>query len=248
LSVCVLLALAIGGPGCKGGDGQDRDAGLDADTALDGDVDLGVPLAEAMYLARHDGRRCAAPACGGYFLQAVNQEDTLCADGTRASECYVADLDWADSGLSAGDQQRATGGSGGLLFDGAQEQRGYPGGSVFGVLRVSAAWVSEWGTALTVPVTNVSFHQLSNNGMLCWLDPCFNLPVATRNTEDSELVSGLDLSAAGASGPQEALGQAALDAGTLRATGTIMTDDVAGPGGFGETYHAQQFYLRLPLD
>ncbi len=247
-----LTGLALVQAGCGGGSG--RDAGLDAATqdgdvlADGGDGDLGVPLPEAMYLARHDGRRCPSPNCGGYFLQAVNQADTLCADGTRASECYVADLDWAASGLSAADQQRATGGTGGFLLDGVQEQRSYGVAGVFGVLRVSAAWVSEWGTPLTVPALDASFHGLSDNGMLCVLEPCFNLPVVTLNTEDSELVSALDLTDVGASGPQEALGRAALEAGTLRATGTIMTDEVAGPGGFGETYRAQQFYLRLPLD
>ncbi len=236
-AVLALAGLALAQAGCGGG-GSGRDAGHDAATQV----------GEATYLARHDGRRCAAPACGGYFLQAVNQADTLCADGTRASECYVADLDWAASGLSAADQQRATGGTGGFLLDGVQEQRSYGVAGVFGVLRVSAAWVSEWGTPLTVPALDASFHGLSDNGMLCVLEPCFNLPVVTLNTEDSELVSALDLTDVGASGPQEALGRAALEAGTLRATGTIMTDEVAGPGGFGETYRAQQFYLRLPLD
>ncbi|MBK8410302.1 MAG: hypothetical protein IPL19_20305 [Sandaracinaceae bacterium] len=245
----VLAGLALAQAGCGGG-GSGRDAGLGDAATQDGDVvgDLGVPLPAAAYLARHDGRRCPSPNCGGYFLQAVNQADTLCADGTRASECYVADLDWAASGLSPADQQRATSGTGGFLLDGVQEQRSYGVGGVFGVLRVSAAWVSEWGTPLTVPALDASFHQLSDNGMLCVLEPCFNLPVVTLNTQDSELVSALDLTGAGASGAQEALGRAALEAGTLRATGTIMTDEVAGPGGFGETYRAQQFYLRLPLD
>lgn len=248
-AVLALTGLALAQAGCGGG-GSGRDAGPGDAATQDGDVvgDLGVPPPAATYLARHDGRRCPAPNCGGYFLQAVNQADTLCADGTRASECYVADLDWASSGLSAADQQRATGGTGGFLFDGVQEQRSYGGGGVFGVLRVSAAWVSEWGTPLTVPALDASFHGLSDNGMLCVLEPCFNLPAVTLNTEDSELVSALDLSDVGASGPDEALARAALQAGTLRATGTIVTDAVAGPGGFGETYHAQQFYLRLPLD
>lgn len=234
LLAAVVLALA----GCKGGN-----AGPD-----DGGTDLGVSLPMATYLARHDGRRCAAPSCGGYFLQAVNQADTLCADGTRADECYVAELDWAESDLSAADQQRATGGSGGFLVDGVQTQRTYGTDTTLGVLHVSAAWVSEWGTPLTVPDLDAAFHGLSDNGMLCVLDPCFNLPAATLDTEDSQLVSGLDLTGVGASAAQEALGRAALQAGTLRATGTIETDEVAGPGGFGETYHAQQFYLQLPLD
>jgi hypothetical protein len=251
--VLALAGLALAQAGCGGG-GSGRDAGLDAPrrTAMcsrTGATETWVSRCPRPRISRATTAAAAPrPNCGGYFLQAVNQADTLCADGTRASECYVADLDWAASGLSAADQQRATGGTGGFLLDGVQEQRSYGVAGVFGVLRVSAAWVSEWGTPLTVPALDASFHGLSDNGMLCVLEPCFNLPVVTLNTEDSELVSALDLTDVGASGPQEALGRAALEAGTLRATGTIMTDEVAGPGGFGETYRAQQFYLRLPLD
>jgi hypothetical protein len=127
------------------------------------------------------------------------------------------------------------------------EQRAYGDGVVFGELKVDAAWVSEWGTPHTVPAS-VAAHGFARTGRLCIVDPCFDILMSTLNTDTSLSISGVDLSAVGASGPEQALGVAALDDGTLRATGTVMTDAVAGPGGFGETYHATQFYLRLPID
>jgi len=42
---------------------------------------------------RRDLRRCASPLCGGFFVDAVNQDSLRCADGSRSAECYVADLE-----------------------------------------------------------------------------------------------------------------------------------------------------------
>ena len=238
----LLGAVLLLAAGCGGSSHTPDGGGADAANT----ADLGTSGAETVYLARHDARRCAAPACGGYFLQAVNQADTLCADGTRADECYVADLDWAPSALSASDQTRATGGSGGFLLDGRIGQRAYGGGVVLGELLVTSAWVSEWGAPHTVPA-DVAVHGLARTGLLCLIDPCFNIRLDTLNTATTLMVSGVDLTAVGASGPDQALAADALEAGTLRATGTVMTDTVAGPGGFGETHHATQLYLRLPI-
>ena len=56
---------------------------------------------DALYFsARPDLRRCAAPACGGSFVRALNREQTSCADGSKAPECYVAELDLRRLGLS----------------------------------------------------------------------------------------------------------------------------------------------------
>ncbi|MCB9662386.1 MAG: hypothetical protein H6726_32405 [Sandaracinaceae bacterium] len=236
IGVIAALVLAAG---CGGGSGAPGDQGASGD--------LGAPGALTTYLARHDSRRCAAPACGGYFLQAVNQDDTPCPDGTRAEECYVAELDWTTSGLSDADQVRVTGAQGGFLLDGRALTRAFGAAGNFGVLQVSAAWIAEWGTPLAVPA-DVDVHALTRTQLLCLLDPCFNIQVDALGTDYTTMVSAVDLSATGASGEQETNGQSALEMGALRAVGTISTDEVAGPGGFGETYDAQQFYLRLPFD
>jgi hypothetical protein len=50
-------------------------------------------------VATPDLRACAFPACGGYVVRAVNAATITCADGTIASECYVAVLDLGPTGL-----------------------------------------------------------------------------------------------------------------------------------------------------
>ncbi len=47
------------------------------------------------YAVRRDLRRCMSPMCGGYWVKAVNRAHTECADGRRAEECYVAEINVA---------------------------------------------------------------------------------------------------------------------------------------------------------
>jgi hypothetical protein len=59
------------------------------------------PRSRPLYFGvRADLRRCAAPTCGGSFIRALNSEQTTCADGSKAAECYVAELDLRAFGLS----------------------------------------------------------------------------------------------------------------------------------------------------
>ena len=112
-------------------DAGPSDAGYDA-----GDPDLGMPGEVTTYLVRIDERDCLPPACGGFFVQDVNQAETPCADGSMAAQCYVAELDWAPSGLGMADQTRAVSAAGGLLLDARMEQRQLGNAGVFGVLRM----------------------------------------------------------------------------------------------------------------
>src|SRR6476660_8791281 len=57
-----------------------------------------VVPASMYFTIRKDLRRCAAPMCGGYFVRAVNNVRTKCADGRSASECYVGEIDWNGNG------------------------------------------------------------------------------------------------------------------------------------------------------
>lgn len=86
----MILSLLLGS-GC-GADHQDEDtAPLLADARRSDALYFGV---------RPDFRRCAAPACGGSFVRALNRELTTCADGSEAAECYVARIDLGRLGLS----------------------------------------------------------------------------------------------------------------------------------------------------
>ncbi len=55
------------------------------------------------YLVEPDPRMCVSPACGGFFVSELNTDFTVCADGSVADVCYVAEMnsdipalaDWA---------------------------------------------------------------------------------------------------------------------------------------------------------
>lgn len=45
------------------------------------------------YIVTPDVRRCAAPHCGGVFIQKLNHSEMRCPDGKRARQCYAPKLD-----------------------------------------------------------------------------------------------------------------------------------------------------------
>jgi hypothetical protein len=100
------------------------------------------------FVARKDTRKCAAPACGGYFVARPNLATTTCADGKAAAECYVADIDLSTSGLT--DAQRAavlgkvitTKGKAGVVFAGSLANGLAAGGVTYGRLRATDAFVA----------------------------------------------------------------------------------------------------------
>jgi hypothetical protein len=78
-----------------------------------------TPRAYRMYYtARLDLRRCASPQCGGFWLSSLYGRGTRCADGTRASECYVAGFDVSTLALSETDEDKfgAEVGNGGVVI------------------------------------------------------------------------------------------------------------------------------------
>src|SRR6185312_9889456 len=94
LFLASILALTL--PACAGQTSAPGDD--DASLADDAKADR-TGGGTSYYLVRPDLRRCAAPACGGYFVQRVNFPTTTCADGSSAAECYVAASDYSSAGL-----------------------------------------------------------------------------------------------------------------------------------------------------
>src|SRR5262249_30885646 len=45
-----------------------------------------------VYSILPDSRPCAFPLCGGYFYSSVNEDVTVCMDGTTAVRCYAASV------------------------------------------------------------------------------------------------------------------------------------------------------------
>ena len=57
-------------------------------------------LAPGFYQLRPDLRLCMWPYCGGDFVRLVNRTQTQCANGAFAPECYVAQLELDELGMS----------------------------------------------------------------------------------------------------------------------------------------------------
>ncbi len=55
---------------------------------------------------RPDLRMCARPLCGGWWYQDLDYALTPCHDGTFALECYAAEIDLSEMGLSAEQEDR----------------------------------------------------------------------------------------------------------------------------------------------
>src|SRR5688572_20364803 len=107
---CSLLLSA-----CAGETEIDDLAGDEADLS----ADVASSSQSTYFTVRPDYRRCVSPLCGGKWVAEVNKDKTRCADGRKADECYVAELDLAGLGLS--DDVLATldfGRKGGVLLRG----------------------------------------------------------------------------------------------------------------------------------
>jgi hypothetical protein len=183
---------------------------------------------------RRDLRRCASPLCGGFFVDAVNQPTLRCADGSRAAECYVFDLDLSALGLSA-DQEAALLGSPDsfLLLGQIRPQRTVQGR--LGQLVVSEAWQGHEGVT-----PSGRFFRARNDGIVCITSPCLSFSAELLNLRDpSFLVAEIDLSAV-SDDPSDAFAQLDAAEGLLLAgRRTIVT----GPAGRARGLSASEFYL-----
>jgi hypothetical protein len=180
--------------------------------------------AQEYFEIRQDYRKCVSPLCGGYFAKAVNRPWTRCADGSRARECYVAELSTKVE-LPTAD---------GIVVRGQITSKEYPEFGDLGQLVVAEAW----GSATNGEVTG-AFFRVSNSGIVCVTTPCPTVDLARLNTNLGHRVSGLDLESVGANEEQLTAAQAAYEAGTLVVSGRVRTLDRAT----GKVLVASQFYL-----
>lgn len=122
--------------------------GLLAVTAL-----LAAPPAQAStfkgrigtFVLRPDPRDCVTPLCGGFWVDAVNHQDQRCPDGSIATTCYVADVDYQTLGWTQQDwlDYLAALGANPMLIKGQMSLKDYPGFGQLGVMTLSKAWV-QW--------------------------------------------------------------------------------------------------------
>ena len=198
-------------------------------TAVLGSLALSQPAStSAFYTFRRDLRRCASPRCGGYFIKAVNQSRTRCANNRYQSECYVANIDW---GAQAEPQSERA------LLRGTLRPGGNRWGRL-GVLRVSEVW-----EAASANQPSGMFFRVRDRGIRCIAAPCPTHHEVKLNATGGRNVAGVDLAGAGA--PDNTLSEAY--AAMTAPDGILVSGShasVTGPAGRSQMLKATQFYLR----
>lgn len=192
-------------------------------------------------VTRRDVRKCAAPACGGFFVQRVNQDETTCADGKVAKECYVGTVDLAALKLDADNQNTFLGAFADkhALVRGTIGREADPNFADVGVLQVSEGWVGRVGSEPTG-----LFYRLRGIHAKCSAMPCPMAHAFRLNTGWDSLVSGVDFAASGASQAiQDAVRQVMYETveGILVAA---SPSEVTGPNGTKPALVTSEIYTR----
>jgi hypothetical protein len=181
------------------------------------------------YSVRPDLRKCASPRCGGYFVKRANQLFTRCANGRLATECYVAEIDWAD-------QPQV--GIPGALLRGNVVPKFYPGFGNLGAFRVSESWQAASDNQPTG-----TYYRVKDRGVRCITHPCLTHHEAKLNSIVQANIAGIDLNSAGAK--EDLVGEASR--AMTEPDGILVVgshEPVTGPGGRSRQLKATQFYLR----
>ena len=184
---------------------------------------------QGYYTFRPDLRKCLSPLCGGFFVKAVNEALTRCADGKRLAECYVASLN----------NRKNFDLSSAALLQGVIKSKIYQGFGDLGIFAVRAAFS---------PSTDVAgtglFVGLENNGIVCITTPCFSADQYLLNRIKIRAISGIDLEKVGAldSLLNEALSIMAKGGVVIASGVNQQTEEVTGKG---ITFVADQFYLPI---
>ena len=198
-------------------------------TAVLGSLALSQPATtSAFYTFRRDLRRCASPRCGGYFIKAVNQSRTRCANNRYQSECYVANIEWGAQAEPENDR---------ALLRGTLRPGGNQWGKL-GVLRVSEVW-----EAASANQPSGIFFRVRDRGIRCIAAPCPTHHEVKLNSTASRNVAGVDLAGAGA--PDNTLSE--TNAAMTTPEGILVSGShvpVTGPAGRSQMLKATQFYLR----
>ncbi len=241
------FALATSLAGCAAETSNDPAGAADGaeEVAASEDAITGAPSNAGYYVVtRHDNRKCVSPLCGGYFVKRVNQATTLCADGTKQAECYVAALTFNGMGLSPreADDFRTALESGQALVK-ARSYKSVFNGTTLGTLKASEGWVAATGSA-----ADGTFYRVADNGIRCITAPCPSTTAYALNVGDDHNVINVNL--ANTATPAD---PATLDRG-MQAVGTTEGLLIAGgialpkckPGSnCGPIAIASEFYLRV---
>lgn len=182
------------------------------------------------FRVRRDARDCAAPQCGGFFVQRVNRPITNCGDGTAQAECYVASLDTSRLQLDQAADAQLKNNAEIFLLRGTIEGDKVPGGT----LRVSEAWQGHAGTQ-----PSGSYLRATNNGMVCITYPCMSYDAARLNSDEQPFhAAGVRIEGIGKG--EDGYMQLNKPEGVLLAAQIIT---VSGPAGTAAALQATEYYV-----
>jgi hypothetical protein len=217
----------------------DELAGEDpADAAGDGKADASIDGTYTYFAVKADLRKCAAPLCGGYFVEQLNRTTTTCADRSTAASCYAPVLDWAESGLSTAQQEKLVGAA----------NRGALAGAPVGIVRgrfapkdgrfiVTEAWVAE-----TDAVPHGVFVKVHDGGVKCITAPCESFRERALNSSRFAMIAGIEWAESGVSDAQiESLTTALFE----QPHGVIIAGDRVTIDGRAKGRTATAVYTRL---
>jgi hypothetical protein len=241
-SILALFSLAICSPflaaGCAGSE-LDPEQDLDADAAETAEA---VTTA-TYYTARADVRRCAEPMCGGFFVAAVNQAQTECADGTLSNECYVADLDLSAFRNNTLGQDALRDAIGTRRQDTRVVLFGdlVKGSTEYGTLTVRSAWISPQRVAYVG-----EFYKARFNNLVCVVAPCPSFDAETLNVNALQQIHEVALEEVRSPEREKQNASQAL----FSRTGVIVAGKLAvvpdyGRAGAATVLEGSQFFLPL---
>lgn len=191
------------------------------------------------YRVRPDPRLCPSPICGGWWVQRVNRDDTVCGDGIAASQCYAASIDLTELKLT--EERRLTleraFSTGTTLVRGRLVRRPakQPPLKELDTFVATEVWLRS-GQARTPGLV----YRVEDNGIRCVRAPCFWLHASVLNTTQHRNVSSLAFAPSNASETAIRRARAALDDTGVIVEGRVVAGKPAGD----RTLRASAFWLR----
>jgi hypothetical protein len=242
-SLCALLmslSLSVRASEAADDGALESDAERQAQIAENADDSLAILSADHnhhWFTVAPDPRLCPSPLCGGYLVTRVNRPFTVCANGTRAATCYVADLDLSLAGLSPEQETTVRRAAGHLLIRGTIRQNDVPPFGNLGVLRGQEAWI---GHARIRP--SGTFYRAHGTSIVCFAFPCPTVRIAPLNQpRSSRTIADIYLGAVTAD-PRDGYAQLNEPQGLLTA-GTLAP--VSGPAGTSVKLDSTEYYLPV---
>ena len=196
--------------------------------------------ADTVYVVtRQDFRKCAYPMCGGVFIKAVNKAKTKCFDGTKQSECYVADVDESPLGLTGKQADEVSSGitAGSVLVSGQLEpvDSGHAG---FGKLVAYKAFAAETGNTVSG-----GYFTLEPSGITCIKAPCPSLRARKLNTTSVKQVTDVDMSALGLTDEEASAFMAVIYEKNLVVSGSLK--NVSSPEGVHRVFKVSEIFSTV---